>query len=322
VKSSQNTQIVVSLALFTAADAISIEELGLVRKLTSVGNDSLLKIGTGLFVVTRSTNMTADLETSENDSLGKLSGVAAEYFRNDKHLLPTTLVRLNETLLSAARRISWQQLGLVGDTEPWLRQVRIFDNPTPGDSRVITVCFWGFVNFEDLVSVLGGRDQVGLELVTSSKFIDEWGGRHGLDQFDGVSRFGNRASPRTGGHERQLSHEITGDTILGVDFDEMVFYAWRRLRYGFGGPMDPFRFLRTRALPEKFRLSDLRELHDVCRGERSQIDKFRRELTRPDSYLSPLTERDSTKPGKPAVLFSLAPWADPDIDQPSDGAKK
>jgi hypothetical protein len=93
----------------------------------------------------------------------------------------------------------------------------------------------------------------------------------------------------------------------------MVLLSWRKLRYAFGGKLDPFRSLGATALPEAFRLSDLRELNDICRGERSQVDQFRRNILNQDSFISEsaIQSEKQRRPGKPATLYSLKEWADP-----------
>ena len=202
-----------------------------------------------------------------------------------------------------------------------LRQERIFDDPKREmDQRVISINYWGFANLEDVAPVLGGKEQVGLELVNCSTFIDDWDREHGLEDFDGVCRFGLRFSPmERRGHDRRLSHEIGTGPILDIDHDEMVFYSWRKLRYAFRGRLDPFRYLGATALSEAFRLSDLKELNDVCRGERTQVDQFRRSVLSESSFIaeSDAKETKQRRPGKPATLYSLRDWADPSKSESS-----
>jgi hypothetical protein len=54
-----------------------------------------------------------------------------------------------------------------------------------------------------------------------------------------------------------------------------------------------------------YRLSDLQEFTEVCRGERIQRDLFRRQMTSETSYLRPTNNKDGSRPGKPANLYSL-----------------
>jgi hypothetical protein len=77
--------------------------------------------------------------------------------------------------------------------------------------------------------------------------------------------------------------------------------------------------LGATALPEAFRLSDLKELNDVCRGERTQVDQFRRSVLNESSFIaeSKVRELKQRRPGKPATLYSLREWADPTKDSSS-----
>jgi hypothetical protein len=50
---------------------------------------------------------------------------------------------------------------------------------------------------------------------------------------------------------------------------------------------------------------DLQEFTEVCRGERIQRDLFRRQMTSDTSYLKATGNTDSSRPGKPANLYSL-----------------
>jgi hypothetical protein len=146
------------------------------------------------------------------------------------------------------------------------------------------------VNFEDIRKYLGGKERVGLELVCSQAFMDRFENKNGpLETFDGVSRFGNRKMPdakRRVGHDKTLTSQTKDGRILGLDHDDMVFYAWRQLRHAFDGRLDPFRYLGINPLGEEFRLSDLQEFTEVCRGERVQRDAFRRMMLAESSYLN------------------------------------
>ena len=225
-----------------------------------------------------------------------------------KRVLPGGYLGRTESLVQASHRIAEDRLGLPLKTK--IRQLGIFDDPKrdPND-RVLSFAYWGMVNFEDIRKYLGGKERVGLELVASQKyfnFFDEFIGT--LEKFDGVSRFGNRAMPnsQTGvGHTKSLTDALPGGRILALDHDDMVFYAWRQLRHAFAGRLDPFRYLGINPLGEEFRLSDLQEFTEVCRGERIQRDLFRRQMTSDTSYLKATGNTDSSRPGKPANLYSL-----------------
>lgn len=286
----------VTVTLFTVATDSEMGPMPTLRSLISLGGDTEERFGTGLFCVTRRSN---DPKTGQAPVSGK-------------RVLPASLVLPNERVSEAAARVLSDELGLTEFGR--IRHSRIFDDPERGEiegaGRVISLGYWAFAPFDVLAPVLGGRDQVGLELVSSSSLLDRW--EPELATCDGMSRFGLRESPRgPSGHRRRLTRELLGDTILDGDHDEMVFYSWRLLRYAFAGKLDPFRYLGTRVLDQKFRLSDLRELSDVCRGERVQPDHFRRTLTSDDSFVREVGEVDRTRPGKPASLYTLKEWAEP-----------
>lgn len=289
----ESPKIVVTVALFTVLEDFNLFTVP--TSLVSVGSATDEKFGMGLFVLTRRTN---------DEAVGSPS---------DKRVLQASDVRPTESIQDAAHRLVREDLGVRVPVK--LRQERIFDNPERQlGERVISITFWGFANLEDVAPVLGGREQVGLELVNSSSFLDRWDDENGLEDFDGVCRFGLRYSPRQNrGHERRLSSDIGTGPILDIDHDEMVFFCWRKLRYAFRGKLDPFRYLGATALPEAFRLSDLKELSDVCRGERTQVDQFRRSILNESSFIaeSKIREEKQRRPGKPATLYSLREWADP-----------
>jgi ADP-ribose pyrophosphatase YjhB (NUDIX family) len=289
----ESSKIVVTVALFTVLEDFNM--FNVPTSLVSVGDPTDEKFGMGLFVLSRRTNYDAVVSMT------------------DRKVLPASDVRPSESIEGAAHRLIRDDLGISAPVR--LRQERIFDNPERQQGeRVISITFWGFVNLEDVASVLGGKEQVGLELVNSSSFLDRWEGRYGLDEFDGVCRFGLRYSPmERRGHDRQLSTDIGTGPILDIDHDEMVFYAWRKLRYAFRGKLDPFRYLGATALTEAFRLSDLKELSDISRGERTQVDQFRRSVLNESSFISEshMKEIKQRRPGKPATLYSLRDWADP-----------
>ncbi len=237
-----------------------------------------------------------------------------------KRVLPGGYLGKTESLEQASRRILEDRLGLTLRSK--VRQLGIFDDPKrdPND-RVLSFAYWGMVNFEDIRKFLGGRERVGLELVNSQSYLEEFCGLTDkdspaereaklarLDAHDGVSRFGNRTMPnaRTGvGHHKSLTSNMPTGRLLALDHDDMVFYAWRALRHAFDGRLDPFRYLGINPLGGEFRLSDLQEFTEVCRGERIQRDLFRRQMTSETSYLRPTNNKDGSRPGKPANLYSL-----------------
>ena len=226
-----------------------------------------------------------------------------------QRVLPGGYLGKSESLEQASHRIAQDRLGLSLKTK--IRQLGIFDDPKrdPND-RVLSFAYWGMVNFEDIRKFLGGKERVGLELVCSQLFMDKFERENGsLELFDGVSRFGNRKMPdakRKVGHDKTLTSQTKSGRILGLDHDDMVFYAWRQLRHAFDGRLDPFRYLGINPLGEEFRLSDLQEFTEVCRGERVQRDAFRRMMLAETSYLSSTGRTDSKRPGKPANLYELS----------------
>ena len=148
---------------------------------------------------------------------------------------------------------------------------------------------------------------MGLELVNSQHSIDQFVQNFGpLEIYDGVSRFGYRTMPSSSlksGHQKTLTKDIPSGPILALDHDDMVFYAWRKLRHAFDSRIDPFSFFGLNPLSEEFRLSDLQELTEVCRGERIQRDLFRRNVMNLD-FISESGNLDRSRPGKPAVMWS------------------
>lgn len=286
-------KLVVTVALFTVLEDFNVYTVP--SSLLSLGESSD-KFGMALFVVTRKAST-------------RPSGVDVSLA--EKRELPSMFVGLDESVDEAAQRLVSDELGI--SVPVLLRQTRIFDDPNrEAGERVISITYWGFANLEDVAPVLGGKEQVGLELVSSSSHLDAHG--ESLELYDGICRFGGRYVPgELRGHELITSADLGHGPILGLDHDDMVLLSWRKLRYAFGGKLDPFRFLGATALPEAFRLSDLRELNDVCRGERSQVDQFRRVILNESSFISesPIREEKQKRPGKPATLYSLREWADP-----------
>jgi len=295
---SSLTRVSVTVSLFTYTTAESGVATGTLRMLVNTGSADPTSFGTGLFVLTRASNPDQQLHDDQSG----------------KRVLPASLVGPNEELRDAARRIVKDELGIT--RRGGLRQTGIFDDvEREGDSRVISIAYWAFVPFEEMAPVLGGRDKVGLELVTSLGTIERFSQERDIEQFDGVSRFGYRFKPSPSrGHQKVLSEQLNGDTLLATDHDDMVFYSWRALRHGFHAGLDPFRFLGTQVLPEDFSLTELRELYEACRGEPHSNDQFRRVMQRTDSFIrsSGRTSDPSRQGrGKPAALFTLRDWARP-----------
>jgi ADP-ribose pyrophosphatase YjhB (NUDIX family) len=219
--------------------------------------------------------------------------------------LPGGFVEGNERIAEAGQRIMREVLGLYAPVR--LREVGTFDSPDRDlNARVISIPYWGFVRFQDLLKVLGGRDQVGLELVNSKGTINDFAEENdGLSEFDGVSRFGYRMKPTAKrGHVKQLPSDF-GMRLLEQDHDEIIFYAWRKLRHAFTGRLDPFRYLGVKALGEEFRLSDLQEFQDVVCGITTHRDQFRRQMLSNDSFIIETAKQDSSRQGKPAMLYTL-----------------
>jgi ADP-ribose pyrophosphatase YjhB (NUDIX family) len=255
--------------------------------------------GMGLWVLTRKSNEAGAYQSPPSG----------------RRVLPASLVRSDESLVDTAQRILDDELGV--DVSYRLRQSRIFDDIDPAnDSRVISVSFWAFIHIDALAPLLGGKDQVALQLVSSTASLESWAVMTKLDKFDGVSRFGLRFAPdQPNAHRKQLTTELWGEPTLDGTCDAMVFYGWRDLRHGFTGRFDPFRFLGAEALDETFRLSELRELYEVVRGQKIQSDQFRRMVTGSSGFVEETGVQDSTRsrPGKPAALFRLKEWAVPKL---------
>ncbi len=286
----------VTVTVFTGLTASAETSGPILRELIKVGSGPR-DFGRGLFVVTRAEN--------PGQFLGPDDG---------KRVLPATLVGVDETVRDAARRVLSDELGI--SKRGRLRHTGVFDAvDREGDTRVISFGYWVYVPFEELVAVLGGKDKVGLELVCSSAYIEQWKTKRGLEDYDGVSRFGHRLRPSPSrGHVKVLSRELRGDSILAIDHDDIAFYSWRAMRHGFVGQLDPVRFLGVSPFPEEFSLSELREIFDVSRGERVQPDAFRRAVLRDDSFIEPVgrtSDPSSQGRGKPASLFSVKAWARP-----------
>lgn len=220
-------------------------------------------------------------------------------------VLPRGFVEGHERISEAGQRIMKQELGIQVPVR--LREVGTFDQIDRDPvARVISLPSWGFIRFQDLIKVLGGRDQVGLEMVNSRDFVSEFSREHeGLSEFDGVSRFGFRFKPTSKrGHVKQITADF-GKRILDFDHDEIVFYAWRKMRYAFNGRIDPFRYLGVKALGDEFRMSDLQEFQDVICGISTHRDQFRRQMLSENSFIIETNKQDSSRQGKPATLYTL-----------------
>ena len=289
-------KLVVTVALFTVLEDFNLHDVS--SKNLYLTKDTSDRFGLGLFVLTRRSNQ---------------SSSSSERSQEARRVLPERSVGQFESIHESARNLISDELGI--EANPVLRQVKIFDNPDrDARQRTISVTYWGFANLEDVAPVLGGKDQVGLELVNSSEFLDDWARKNDLDKFDGVCRFGYRQAPIGGrAHSKKLPVDLGTGPILDQDHDDQVFLSWRMLRRAFTGKLDPFRYLGAKALPDAFPLSDLRELHDVSRGERTQTDQFRRAMLGKDGFLqqSETSESRPKRPGKPATLYTLRDWADP-----------
>ena len=225
----------------------------------------------------------------------------------DDRTLPGGFIEPNERISDAAKRVLRERIGL--DLRVPLREVGTFDDPKRDSSqRTISFSYWAMADFEEVRKLLGGKDRVGLELVNSSGYMQRFEREHGpLEKFDGVSRFGYRTMPKYSPnkrHEKVLPAQ-SGKKMLNLDHDMIVFYAWRKLRHAFTGKLDPFNYLGINPLGEAFRLSDLQEFQEVCRGEVVQRDLFRRNMINDESFIAQTNMRDSSRPGKPANLYTL-----------------
>jgi ADP-ribose pyrophosphatase YjhB (NUDIX family) len=284
------TSSAVDLVIFTVVDAKSLSERLWDDSLVSQGQYSTKSSsGLSLFVVT----IPADQEKYPNLVRSRV--------------LPGGYLYKDETLLESSRRIAKEKLGL--DLSTRIRQLGTFDEPNRDpNGRVISFAYWGMVDFEHIRKYLGGREQIGLELVNSSHYMDVFEKEVGsLEQFDGVCRFGNRTMPSPSafrGHRKTLTTNLPEGRILGLDHDDMVFYAWRKLRHAFSGRLDPFQFLGLNPLGSEFRLSELQDFTEVCRGERIQRDLFRRQMQSQETFLLETGKTDRSRAGKPAKLYS------------------
>jgi len=287
----------IDLVIFTVADPRYFGSLLWDKSLVSFGNSNPAEHeGLSLFVVT--VPISPDLYK----------------YPEDTRVLPGGFLQYTETLEKGAKRIALDKLGLNFDKlSANLKQLGTFDEPDRDHrGRTVSFAYWAIVNFEDIRRYLGGKDQVGLELVNSQRYMDEFEEKTGrLEDSDGVSRFGYRTMPSPSlisGHQKTLTAEMPSGKILGQDHDNMVFYAWRKLRHAFNIRMNPFAVLGLNPIGEEFRLSDLQELAEVCRGERIQRDFFRRNVMN-FNLIQPSGNLDRSRPGKPAKMYKTS---DPD----------
>ncbi len=308
----------VNLVIFTLADTRDLEQLAQLEFVNGPGLESAslkfekpIKHGWSLLVVTVRAPEKLLYELKDPG----LSG---------GRVLPFGYVEDNETLIDTANRIARQKLGLYEQVK--FREAGIFDKPrrTPG-RRVVAFPFWGFADFEILKKSLGGPERVGLELV-NSEWLMENEFAHLLEDHDGLCRFGGRLLPSPGrNHTRVPSTEAPGNRgrrILAFDADDMVFAAWRKLRYAFTGPLDPFRFLKARVFSEPFRFSDLKAFHDVARGEITQRDAFKRSIIN-RNFVTESSDIDKSRRGKPTNLWMMSgdiekSLYEPERKQPED----
>jgi len=281
----------VDLVIFTVADPSNLGSLVWDKSLVSFGDSNPEEhSGLSLFVLTVAAPH--DLNT----------------YLNGKRVLPGGFLQYSETLQQASKRVAMDRLGLDFDElGATLRQLGTFDEPKRDPrGRALSFAYWSIVNFEDIRRYLGGKDQVGLELVNSQKFMDDFVEQFGpLEIYDGVCRFGYRTMPSPSlksGHKKTLTKDLPSGPILGQDHDDMVFYAWRKLRHAFNFRMDPFSVLGLNPISDEFRLSDLQELTEVCRGERIQRDLFRRNALNL-SFIQDSGNLDRSRPGKPAKMY-------------------
>ncbi len=224
----------------------------------------------------------------------------------NKRVLPGGYLGKNETLQQASRRIAKERLGLSLYTK--MRQLGTFDEPDRDPrGRVLSFAYWAMVDFAEIRKYLGGRDQIGLELVNSHEYMKKFTNDFKtIHNYDGVCRFGNRTMPSPTslrGHAKTLTDQLPGGPILGLDHDLMVFYAWRALRHAFNGKLDPFRYLGLNPIGQEFRISQLQEFTEVCRGESIQRDYFKRQILAGETFLLNTGKTDRSKPGKPANLY-------------------
>ena len=251
--------------------------------------------GLGLWVITKKVGLSEWIDPSDPE-----------------RVLPTGKVSDSETVREAAQGLLTRELGIEFPVK--LRSLPFMDNPSRGGlERKIAFPFWGVVDITQIASILGGKDQVGLEAVNSRQAIQDIREQMSNERFDGTSHFGYRVIPdAVRGHYKYLPIDYRNRKVLGIDHDQIVFYAWRRLRYAFDGKVDPMREIGINPMGPNFRLSELQELYEVSLGELLQRDAFRRamlEQKRP--FIEESGQTDSTRQGKPAKVYRLMSWAEP-----------
>ena len=295
-QSNGRIQAEVVVSLFTYA---KLEDLlrGVVNSDLLYGADLFMTPEDGLYLwaVTKRVGLTRWVEPSDPE-----------------RVLPHGPVSESETVKEAAQTLLTRELGIEFPIK--LRPLQYFDSPSRGGSeRVIAFPFWGVVDISQIASLLGGKDQVGLEMVNSRGAIQDFREMQSSERFDGTSKFGYRVMPDTSrGHYKYLPEDFRGRKILGMDHDLITFYAWRRLRYAFDAKVDPMRVIGVNPLGSNFRLSELQELYEISLGEPIQRDAFRRAmLEQKNPYIEESGETDSSRQGKPAKVYRLKDWAEP-----------
>jgi len=216
-----------------------------------------------------------------------------------KRVLPGGVFNLGmETVADGARRILQEDLGISGVR---LFQLRIFDKPgrDPEQPNMV-IPFWGIIPYQDVQRYLGGKYMVAPVTVNSREIMTFLAAKRPSEEgYRGLCAFGAR-DRRT---ERRVDTEsLWGRRILALDYDDMVFAAWRRLRPLYERHPDPFELMD----PYGFRMSELQEVSEVVLGEFRQRDQFRRVMLENSSWLTKSKKLDRSSPGKPATLYSLA----------------
>jgi ADP-ribose pyrophosphatase YjhB (NUDIX family) len=216
-----------------------------------------------------------------------------------KRVLPGGVFNLGmETVADGARRILQEDLGISGVR---LFQLRIFDKPgrDPEQPNMV-IPFWGIIPYQDVQRYLGGKYMVAPVTVNSREIMTYLTMKRPTEEgYRGLCAFGARDRRS----ERRVDTEVLwGRKILALDYDEMVFAAWRRLRPLYERHPDPFELMD----PYGFRMSELQEVSEVVLGEFRQRDQFRRVMLENSNWLMKSKKLDRSSPGKPATLYSLA----------------
>ena len=216
-----------------------------------------------------------------------------------RRVLPGGVFNLGlETVADGAKRILQEDLGISGVR---LFQLRIFDKPgrDPKQPNMV-IPFWGIIPYQEVQRYLGGKYMVAPVTVNSRDIMTYLTTRRpSVEGYRGLCAFGarDRRSER-----RVDSDALWGRNILALDYDDMVFAAWRRLRPLYERHPDPFELMD----PYGFRMSELQEVSEVVLGEFRQRDQFRRVMLENSSWLMKSKMLDRSSPGKPATLYSLA----------------